>query len=165
MCKTLLLKMSCIRTRTKNNSQTNALALNLAMKQRFETEAWSNNSENRLLNSLPPPPPPPFYTTSSFSLSPIWHILPSPPFVCFQYLRWWLHTRNAEGSLTRKMRPLTSLHKRALLNTLCCWAIALVHTLRLISFPKMWPWFYYCSGPGCLSVGKRYLPDKSLFSG
>ena len=60
MCKTLLLKMSCIRTRTKNNSQTNALALNLAMKQRFETEAWSNNSENRLLNSLPPPPPSPF---------------------------------------------------------------------------------------------------------
>ena len=124
MCKTLLLKMSCIRTRIKNNSQTNALALNLAMKQRFETEAWSNNSENRLLNSLPPPPP--FYTTSYFSLSPIWHILPSPPFVCFQYLRWRLHTRNAEGSLTRKMRPLTSLHRRALLNTLCCWAIALV---------------------------------------
>ena len=57
MCKTLLLKMSCIRTRINNNSQTNALALSLAMKQRFETEAWSNNSENELLNSLSPPPP------------------------------------------------------------------------------------------------------------
>ena len=56
LCKTLLLKMSCIRTRINNNSQTNALALSLAMKQRFETEAWSNNSENGLLNSLPPPP-------------------------------------------------------------------------------------------------------------
>lgn len=52
MCKTLLLKMSCICTRINNNSQTNALALSLAMKQRFETEAWSNNSENGLLNSL-----------------------------------------------------------------------------------------------------------------
>ena len=51
MCKTLLLKMSCICTRIKNNSQINALALSLAMKQRFETEAWSNNSENGLLNS------------------------------------------------------------------------------------------------------------------
>ena len=51
MCKTLLLKMSCICTRIKNNSQINALALSLAMKQRFETEARSNNSENGLLNS------------------------------------------------------------------------------------------------------------------
>ena len=56
MCKTLLLKMSCICTRIKNNSQINALALSFAMKQRFETEAWSNNSENGLLNSPPPPP-------------------------------------------------------------------------------------------------------------
>lgn len=57
LCKTLLLKMSRICTRINNNSQTNAFALSLAMKQRFETEAWSNNSENGLLNSLPPPPP------------------------------------------------------------------------------------------------------------
>ena len=61
LCKTLLLKMSCIRTRINNNSQTNALALSLAMKQRFETEAWSNNSENGRLNSQPPPPPPLFF--------------------------------------------------------------------------------------------------------
>lgn len=56
LCKTLLLKMSRICTRINNNSQTNALALSLAMKQRFETEAWSNNSENGLFNSLPPLP-------------------------------------------------------------------------------------------------------------
>ena len=133
LCKTLLLKMSRICTRINNNSQTNALALSLAMKQRFETEAWSNNSENGLLNSLPPPPPS-FYTTPYFSLSPTWHILPSPPFVCFQYPRWRLHARNAQGSLTRKMRPLFRLNIHALLSTLCCCAIALVLAHSTVHF-------------------------------
>ena len=131
----------------------------LAMKQRLGA------TTRKMDYKIPPPLLPPFHTTPYFSLSPIWHILPSPLFVCFPYPSWRLHTRNAEGSLTRKMPPLSRLNIRTLLSTLSCWAIALVLAHSTVHFFSqdvavvlllLWP--------SCSSVGKRYLPDKSLFS-
>ena len=148
MCKTLLLKMSCICTRIKNNSQINALALSLAMKQRFETEAWSNNSENGLLNSLLPPPT--FHTTPYFSLSP--HSTLSTLYLLSISKMATTHKKCLGLTHAKNAPAFQATH-------MCCSEHAVLLSHRVGAW-----WFYYCSGPGCSSVGKRYLPDKSLIS-